>query len=104
MWDGNTEEVGLDEVDGALEIREPSGAGAVVCGGDEGFDVGFVVGEEGVDVLLVDGTGALGLWEDEVGEEEEADVGVEREPVGKGIILGRVWGERRGPRLADGES
>lgn len=52
-------------------------------GYDEGVDVVFVVGEEGVDVGLVEEAGALGLGEDEVGEEEEADVGVEGEPEGR---------------------
>ena len=48
-------------------------------GGDDKFvDVVFVVGEEGVDVGLVDKLGALGLGEDEVAEEEETDGGVER--------------------------
>ena len=49
-------------------------------GGDEDVDVVFVGGEERVDVGLVDEAGALGLGEDEVGEEEEAEVGVERQP------------------------
>ncbi len=47
---------------------------------DEIVDVAFVLGEKGVDVGLVEDTGALCLWEDEVGEESEADVSVEWEP------------------------
>ena len=50
-------------------------------GRNEDIDVVFVSGEEGVDVQLIDEACALGLREDEVGEEEEAEVGVEREPV-----------------------
>ena len=37
-----------------------------------------MVSEEGVDLLLVEEPGALGLGEDKVEEDEEADVGVER--------------------------
>lgn len=46
-------------------------------GDDEVVDVVFVVGEEGVDMGLVDEFCALGLGEDEVAEEEEAEGGVE---------------------------
>lgn len=69
-----------DEVDKAFDVGEAGCFGAVVGGGDEDVDVVFVGGEEGVDVGLVDETGALGLGEDEVGEEEEAQIGVEGEP------------------------
>lgn len=51
-------------------------------GGDEVLDVGLVAGEVGVDVGLVDEAGALGLGEDEVEEEAEAEVGVEGDPGG----------------------
>ena len=47
---------------------------------DEDIDIMFVVGEKRVDVALVDEARALGLGQDEVGEEEEAEVGVEGEP------------------------
>ena len=46
-------------------------------GYDELVDFVFVVGEERVDLGLVEELGALGLGKDEVGEDEEADVGVE---------------------------
>lgn len=49
--------------------------------GDEVLDLALVLGEERVDVGLVEEAGALGLGEDEVEEEDEADVGVERDPV-----------------------
>lgn len=47
---------------------------------DEDIDVVLVVGEEGVDVGLVEEFGALGLREDEVGEDDEAEESVEGEP------------------------
>lgn len=60
-------------------------------GGDEDIDIVFVGGEEGVDVVLVDEAGALGLGEDEIGEEEEAEVGVEGEPGYSDISAWREW-------------
>lgn len=61
--------------------------------GDEDIDVVFVGGEEGVDVVLVDEAGALGLGEDEVGEEEEAEVGIEGEPgCARLVVGGSGWG------------
>lgn len=48
--------------------------------GDEGLDPRFVLREEGVDVGLVKEARALGLGQDEVGEGEEAEVGVEGDP------------------------
>lgn len=54
--------------------------------GDKGFDLGFVLGDEGGDVGLVEEFGALGLGEDEVGEEDEADPAVEGEPGGDGGV------------------
>ena len=46
-------------------------------GDDEIVNVVFVVGEERVDVGLVDEPCALGLGEDEIAEEEETEGGVE---------------------------
>lgn len=40
----------------------------------------FILGKEWVDVGLVEEACALGLGQNEVGKEEEAEVGVEREP------------------------
>ena len=40
----------------------------------------FMVCEEWVDVCLIEEFGALSLGKDEVGEDEEAEVGVERDP------------------------
>ncbi len=45
-------------------------------GDDEVVDVVFMMGEEGVDVGLVDESCALGLGKDEVAKEEETDGGV----------------------------
>ena len=73
----NALEFFLDEVDCALEVVETCGLGAIVGGDDEVVDVVFVVGEEGVDVGLIDEPCALGLGEDKVAEEEETEGGVE---------------------------
>lgn len=48
--------------------------------GDEVVDLSLIFLEEGVNVLLVDDAGALGLREDKVEEEQEADVAVEGDP------------------------
>lgn len=47
---------------------------------DEDIDVMLVVREEWMHVALVDKSRALGLGQDEVGEEDEAEGGVEGEP------------------------
>jgi hypothetical protein len=47
----------------------------------EVIDFLFVIAEEGMDVVLVDDFGSLDLGKDEVGEEEETDPTVERDPV-----------------------
>lgn len=49
--------------------------------GNEILDGAFVLGQPGVDVCRVDDPCALGLGQDQVEEEEKADVGVERDPV-----------------------
>lgn len=64
-----------------LDVGDAGGAEALVGRGDEVLDGGFVVLEPGVDVGLVDDARALGLGEDEVEEEEQADVGVKGDPV-----------------------
>lgn len=61
---------------------------------DEEVDPRFVLREERMNVVLVGETGALSLGEDEVGEEYEAEVGVERRPGdGESFSLGSGWGE-----------
>ena len=52
--------------------------------GDEVVDLRLVVLEEGVDVVLVDDPRALRLRQDEVEQEAQADVAVERNPGGGG--------------------
>lgn len=47
---------------------------------DEAVNFGFVLGKQGVDVCLVEKACALGLGQNEIGKEEEAEVGVKREP------------------------
>lgn len=47
---------------------------------NEFVNLRFILGKEGVYVGLVENTCALGLGQNEVGEEEEAEVGVKREP------------------------
>lgn len=44
----------------------------------------FVGAQEGVQAGFVDEACALGLWGDEVEEEEKAEPGVERNPGGRG--------------------
>lgn len=75
-----TEDVLFDELDGLFEVFYACCFGAFMCGGDEVVDCELVVVQEGVDVLLVEDAGALGLWEDEVEEEKEAEPGVEWDP------------------------
>ncbi len=47
---------------------------------DEGFDLAFMAGDEGVDVVGVEEFGALGLGQDEIGEREQPEPAVEGEP------------------------
>lgn len=47
---------------------------------DEAVNFGFVLGKQGVDVCLVEKACALGLGQNEIGKEEEAEVGVKWEP------------------------
>lgn len=47
---------------------------------NESVNFRFILGKEGVNVGLVEDACALGLGQNEIGEEEEAEVGVKREP------------------------
>jgi hypothetical protein len=81
LWGGrHAQDVGLEQLDGAVEVGDACAAQALVGRGDELFDGGLVLLEARVDVFFVDEAGALGLGEDEVEQEEEADVGVEGDP------------------------
>ena len=82
------EEHRLYVVDGVAEAREAGGAEALVGGGDEVLDARLVGLEVGVHARLVEDAGALGLGEDEVEEEGEADVGVEGDPGGPSVDAG----------------
>lgn len=47
---------------------------------NEVVNFGFVLGKQGVDMCLVEKACALGLGQNEIGEKEEAEVGVKWEP------------------------
>lgn len=47
---------------------------------DEVLDLTLMARNEGLDVVRVEELGTLGLWQDEVGEGEETDPAVERDP------------------------
>lgn len=69
--------------------------------GDEVLDRLFVLVQPGLEVGLVEDARALGLREDEVEVEEEAEVGVEGDPrrveeLGREIERGERDGEGRG--------
>ena len=72
--------------------------------GDDAVDFCFVLDEEGLDVACVEEAGALGLGQDEVGEEEEAEGAVEGEP-GEEWEVGFEEQEERegGPVLEPGD-
>ena len=70
----------FDELNGLFQVFYTCCFGTFMCGGDEVVDCELVVVEKGVDMLLVEDAGALGLWEDEIEEEEESEPCVERNP------------------------
>lgn len=74
------EYVFLHKIYEAFERRETHRLKTVVGIRNEFVNFRFILGKEGVDVGLVEDACALGLGQDEVGEEEEAEVGVKREP------------------------
>lgn len=90
----HSEHILLHEIDGTFEILQSRSFGTIMGMGDEDLDVRFVVREEWMDVRLVDESSALGLWEYEVGEEEEAEICVEWEP----------GDHEEGPVLHEGEA
>lgn len=81
---GEAEDVGFEVFNRLLEVGDTCCFETVVGRGDQFLDGGFVFFQSRVDVFLVDVPGALGLGEDEVEEEEEAEVGVEGDPVWDG--------------------
>lgn len=81
----HAEDLGAEQLDGVLEVGHACGFHFVVGGGDQVFDLGLVVFEVGVHVGRVYDAGALCLRENEVEEEEEADVRVEGNPAGESV-------------------
>ena len=49
--------------------------------GYEVVDGKFIFVKERIDVLLIENTGTLGLWQDKVKEKEESKPGIEWNPV-----------------------
>lgn len=76
----HAQQVLLHQVDSTFEILQACSFRTFVRIGDEDVDVGFMLRKKWVDVRLVDQASALGLRQDEVREETETDVGVERGP------------------------
>lgn len=56
--------------------------------GNELVDMALVVLEERVDISFVELARALGLWKDQVEEEEKADISVEGDPIDWGLVSG----------------
>ena len=77
---GAAEDAFDEEVNELVEVAEAGGGKALVSPADEEVDVLFVLDDEGLDVAVVEEFGALGLGQDEVGEGNEANPGVEGEP------------------------
>lgn len=76
-----TEYVDADVFDGLFHDVQAGALGSVVGVADHAVDLAFMLGEERVDVGLVDEDAALFTWEDQVEVDAEADPRVERDPV-----------------------
>lgn len=74
------EDLCLELLDGELEVGDAGGGQALVGARDKVVNLGLVLLEPRVDLVLVYAPGALCLGEDEVEEEEEAEVAVEGDP------------------------
>jgi hypothetical protein len=59
---------------------QPQCLGLLVGATDKLFDLPFVVGQEWIDVVLIEQASSLGLGKNEVAEEEESDPAIEGEP------------------------
>ena len=70
-----------------FEVFDASCFCAVVSRGYEVVDCELIVVEEGVDMLLVEDASALGLWKDEVEEEEKSEPSVEWDPGEDNILV-----------------
>ena len=64
---------------------------------DEGVNIRFVMGEEGVDVRLIEEACALRLGQDEIGEEKKAKVGIEGKPCAYVGVISKAcsWSPRQ---------
>ena len=74
------EDLCLELLDGELEVGDAGGGQAFVGARDKVVNLGLVLLEPRVDLVLVYAPGALGLGKDEVEEKEEAEVAVEGDP------------------------
>ena len=63
-----------------VEVAETGGGEALMDLANEDVNVLLMLDDEGLNVRIVEKFGALGLGEDEVGEKDEANPGVEGEP------------------------
>ena len=81
-----TEYVDFEEIDGMLEVGNACVLETVVGVGNEILDIALVLGEEWVDVGFVEEPSPLGLWKDEVEEEDQPNVRVERDPAVKSLL------------------
>ena len=75
-------------LDGLLEILKSCGTGAIVCFGDEVFNLRLVAGDGGLEVGEVEVRGALHAGENEVEMGEEAEPGEEGDPGGDEAKVG----------------
>lgn len=76
----HAEDLGLEGLNGELQVGDSGGSETVVGACDELVDLGFILFKPRVDLLFVDDARTLGLGEDEVEEEEEANVSVKGNP------------------------
>ena len=70
----------LEKIDGTFKILQSDSFGTVMGIGDKSVDIGFMVSQEWMDIRLVNKAGPLSLREDKIREEEEAKIGIERDP------------------------
>jgi hypothetical protein len=76
----------LNEFYGMFQVGNASSFGSVVSGGYKVIDCNLVFAEEGMDMGFVENASSLGLREDEVEEEAEANPGIEGDPEAQKIV------------------
>ena len=69
-----------EQVDELVEVAETGGGETLMGLANEEVDVLLMLDDEGLNIGVVEKFGALSLGEDEVGEKDEANPGVEGEP------------------------